>query len=261
MSILGIYDKVPNLFMTRFGQMFCHPNDNCIGRSLREYGEWAQLELDIILPMILPGQLVLDVGANIGTHSIPFSSRVGKGGAVIAFEPQHRVCQFLCSNVIVNDAFNVHTRNMAVGDRCSVVLADNLDFGCSGNHGGAKIYSATESSNSRYPVQMITIDSLMLPACDFIKADIEGWETDMIVGANNTISRYKPIMYLGWHDSETLVPLVKSYGYEVFEHNTTAFNHDNLNHKSEDIFNGYVERNILCVPKERKFETSLKRRL
>lgn len=240
---------------SRHGPMYTHEHDNCVGRSIREYGEWSQNEIELILRYLDAGFVAVDVGANIGTHTIPMAKKIGPSGVVIAFEPQRLVFQILCANIVANDIPNAITHNMAVGNCCARAAADNLDFSVPGNHGGATV--SNKIDDSKYLVSMVNIDSMNLPSCHLIKADIEGWETEMVIGAERTIKSCRPVLYLEWHDSKELVPLVKSMGYNVYIHETGSFNRDNFNKRKDDIFNGWIERNILCVPKEKDGGTNL----
>ena len=52
------------------------------------YGEWAEGELNLFLQIVRPGDIVLDVGANIGAFTVPLAKRVGMSGRIYAFEPQ-----------------------------------------------------------------------------------------------------------------------------------------------------------------------------
>ena len=63
---------------------FCH-FDEYIGLSMREYGEYSELELKTILEFINEGDTIFDVGANIGCFSVPL---IVSNGKVYAFEPQ-----------------------------------------------------------------------------------------------------------------------------------------------------------------------------
>lgn len=61
---------------TRYGEMFVAASDNYVGRSLVEYGEWSQSEIDILEQLVQPGMVVLDVGANVGYHTLARRLRV-----------------------------------------------------------------------------------------------------------------------------------------------------------------------------------------
>ena len=77
-------------------------NDRFIGRSLEHYGEWCESELDLLLRFCGESDVVLDVGANIGSHTCAFAKAVGANGTVFALEPQRLAFQLLCGNIALN---------------------------------------------------------------------------------------------------------------------------------------------------------------
>ena len=91
----------------RHGTFLYNTRDRFIGRSLELYGEYAELELQLLLRLIKPGDIVIDAGANIGALSVPMAQRVGPDGWVLAAEPQRLVHQALCANVALNGLLNV----------------------------------------------------------------------------------------------------------------------------------------------------------
>src|SRR6185369_1212467 len=84
---------------TRYGALRVINSDDIISKSLRLYGEWAQLEIEIVSSFLSPGQVVIDVGAYIGTHSLAFSKAVGTSGRVLAFEPREPIAAILQDNI------------------------------------------------------------------------------------------------------------------------------------------------------------------
>ena len=61
------------------------------------------------------GDTVIDGGANIGAFTIPLAKQVGSTGHVYAFEAQRVLSQILHTNVVMNELFNVHVLNQALG--------------------------------------------------------------------------------------------------------------------------------------------------
>ncbi len=243
------------LVPTRYGPMYISTLDKCVHRSLELYGEWAELELGPICKLIKPTDIVLDIGANIGTHTVAMA-KIAR--TVIAFEPQPPMFQMLCANVVVNDLHNVQALPFAVGARDCNASMDVIDWESPGNnYGGARVY--VESSTARASVHMVCVDQLQLPACNFIKADIEGGEFDMLWGATETIRKHRPLLYLECHEKgeAKLLELVKRLDYRVYDHCTSPFNPDNRNGVTENIFGEYIERNVLCVPIGRDIKTNL----
>lgn len=71
----------------RHGKMIYNKNDMYIGRSLDRYGEYSEGEVDLFRQIVHQGDTVLEVGANLGAHTLALALLVGEGGCVHAFEP------------------------------------------------------------------------------------------------------------------------------------------------------------------------------
>src|SRR5215831_3472721 len=99
----------------RHGTMIYLKRDQYIGRSLDLYGEFSEFEGEIFSQWLRPGQSVIEVGSNIGAHTLHLAKLVGPQGTVYAFEPQRLLFQLLCANVTLNERFNVRTYHGAVG--------------------------------------------------------------------------------------------------------------------------------------------------
>src|SRR5882762_3685701 len=100
----------------KHGFFLFNKNDSYVGRSLNLYGEWCEDEIVSLSKVVQPGSLAVDVGANIGTHTVPLAKLVTNSGLVLAFEPQSVAFRYLVSNVTINNLLNVVCFNKAVGD-------------------------------------------------------------------------------------------------------------------------------------------------
>jgi hypothetical protein len=100
----------------RHGVLSFFKNDTIISRSLREYGEWAQAEIEFLLDFIDSGDIALDVDAFIGTHTIAFAERVSARGNVFAFDPQPVFFEVLKKNIGQNMFSNVRLFKVALSD-------------------------------------------------------------------------------------------------------------------------------------------------
>jgi len=83
----------------RYGKIIYNTLDKYVGKSLKLYGEFSQGEADLFEMIVKPGACVVEVGANIGSHTIHLAQLAGKDGAVWAFEPQRLVFQILAGNI------------------------------------------------------------------------------------------------------------------------------------------------------------------
>ena len=79
--------------------IFAYNSNGVIGSFLFIYGEWAEPEVELLSRLVRPGDVVVDVGAHIGTETVPLAKRVGSSGHVIAFEPQKHLFHLLRANV------------------------------------------------------------------------------------------------------------------------------------------------------------------
>src|SRR4051812_3357049 len=111
----------------RHGRMLYNINDRFVGRSLELYGEYSEGEIILFQQLLAADDVVVEVGANIGAHTVWFGKHTSGGGAVVAFEPQRLIFQTLCANVALNNLTNVLTFQQAVGDTRGVVQVPVLD--------------------------------------------------------------------------------------------------------------------------------------
>jgi FkbM family methyltransferase len=222
---------------TRFGPMFTLQGDSVIGRSLRLYGEFAGDEVDSILTLTRPGDDVLDLGANIGFHTLALARSVGPKGQVTAVEPQRYCFQLLCANVTLNQLPQVQCLRAAVGDEpgtCAVPLYDPTSRH---NAGATKISQDVGPATDSVP--LITLDSLSLPRCDLIKVDTEGYEDRVVQGGLATLGRCRPVLYIEVHDREKLQRLVgqlKPLGYSLTLHHTRFYRATNPQGEGAQVF-------------------------
>jgi FkbM family methyltransferase len=233
----------------RNGMMLFNRHDQYVGASLRKYGECSIGETNLFGVLIQPGMTVLEIGANIGMHTIDLSRLAGPTGVVHAFEPQRLVFQSLCANLALNSCANVFTYHAAVGAEAGSLLVPWLDPNAGANFGGLSLLGARHGER----VPQITVDQLGFGECHFIKLDVEGMEIEALLGAAATIARAWPILYVEndrFERSADLIGLVQSYGYRLYWHEPTLYNANNFRADAENIFGDIVSVNMLCVPTE-----------
>jgi FkbM family methyltransferase len=242
-------DGFNELQMCRSGPMIYNKYDMYVGGSLQRYGEFSVAEQEVFAQIVRPGALVVEVGANIGAHTVQLSGLAGRDGEVHAFEPQRIVFQALCANLALNQCANVHARQAAVGEEVGACVVPAIDPTTRTNFGGVSLRGVTAGE----VVPLVTLDSLDLPACHLLKVDVEGAEVEVLKGAEGLVQTYRPIMYLEndrAERSEELLTLVERLDYRAYWHLVRVFNPSNFYGDPVDIFPGVVSINILCVPRE-----------
>jgi FkbM family methyltransferase len=230
----------------RYGQMVYNPNDTYVGRSLELYGEFSEGEVDLFRQIVQPGQVVIEVGANIGAHTVFLARQVGVQGAVLAFEPQRIVFQTLCANIALNSLPNVAAFQQAVGERPGTIKVPELDWRHENNFGGLSLGEYTKGSD----VPVVTLDSMGIARCDFIKVDVEGMEEQALRGARDLITRLKPILYVEndrFEKSDSLIRYIDSIGYKMYWHRPPYYSPKNFLGNSNDVFPNIVSLNMLCL--------------
>lgn len=211
----------------RHGLMVYNLNDQYVGRSLDLYGEYAEHEVAVFRSILRPGDVVVEVGANIGAQTLPLSRMVGPSGLVVAFEPQEMLFNLLSANLVLNGATNVRTRRMAVGSEAGAIRVPVLDPRRSNNFGALGLGGWEHGAM----VPLVTLDSIDLPSCRLLKADVEGMEEAVLRGASGLIARHRPILYVE-NDrrdrSAALIGLIRSMGYRVWWHTARLFHPGNF---------------------------------
>ena len=235
----------------RHGIFAYNLNDLYISRSMDMYGEWCESELSLLFQVIKPGAVVLDVGANIGTHTVALAAHVTPAGAVYAMEPQRLTFQLLCANVALNALTNVVCLNVAVGEAAGTTRIPTLDPLIENNFGGLP----AQGHQSGEEVRVLPIDDLNLARCNLIKVDVEGMETGVLAGARRTIHDLRPVLFVENNSQErssAVLTMLDELEYSCFWHVASYFNPDNFFHHPHRLFGEYLEANVLCFPREAK---------
>jgi FkbM family methyltransferase len=230
----------------RYGYMLYNINDVYVGGSLDRYGEFSEGEVELFRQVVQPDTVVVDIGANLGAHTLFFANAVGPKGRVYAFEPQRIVFQTLCANMALNSVTNVLCLPMAVGEEHGSIRVPMLDPQSANNFGGLALGSFTEGEK----VEMITLDSLALPQCRLIKVDVEGMELGVLKGARETIERCRPYLYVENDRAEKadeLTRFIDQLGYKMYWHRPPLFNPQNFYTNPLNVFGIVASYNLFCV--------------
>lgn len=243
--INGVHTRVRE---TRHGFMLYNIHDAYVGRSLELYGEFSFGEIELFEQLLKPGMTIIDVGANIGAHTLYFAEVAGPGGNILAFEPQRTLHQMLCANLALNEVANARAMQMGVGRSPGQAFIPAIDYGQTGNFGGVSLDAQERGGET---VMVVPLDGIGLDACHFIKIDVEGMEEEVIAGAAGVIKRDRPVLYVE-NDrrpkSAGLIARLQALNYRLFWHLPPLFNERNIYGNSDNVFPGIVSINMLCLP-------------
>jgi FkbM family methyltransferase len=180
--------------------------------------------------LVKPGDVVLDIGANIGAHTMGIAQSVGPQGRVFAFEPADFAYEKLCRNLALNPALAVRTFPQQ-----TLLAASATD------RSEPQIYASWPLQNSavvhpKHRGQLVstarasvdTLDSFVarnqLECLDLIKMDVDGHELPVLQGGGETLGRFRPTLVMEMspyihaehkHSFAEFVALLKSFSYSL----------------------------------------------
>lgn len=229
------------------------PNDNAVSSSIINGWQYEPYMFEFLIRNNIQttGRSIIDIGANNGSFAVDFAHLVGDRGNVYSFEPQRIIFYQLCGNVFMNGIDNVHCYNLAIGNSDTDIQVQKPNYFQNGNvnFGDVKVGKVEGESVS---VQQRRLDYFDFNDVVFIKIDVQGYELNVIKGAENTIRKHRPYLFVEFEDD-----LLKEAGTSEKE----------LQEKIESL--GYVVKRFqegmpyqttsgkcldcVCIPKE-KFE-------
>jgi len=131
-----------------------------------------------------------------------------------------------------------------VGRTPGTMAVPRLDYAVFGNYGGLALGPSPRGE----PVPVMTVDSLRLPACQMLKIDVEGMEGEVIAGADETIRRCRPVIYVEndrVEKSAALIGQLLGLDYRLYWHLPPLYNPQNYFAAAENVFGTIVSANML----------------
>ncbi|CAD7961917.1 unnamed protein product [Amoebophrya sp. A25] len=193
-------------------------NDMNVGNAVRHWGTFDMAQSYGMQSLVEQGDLVIDVGANIGGFTVPLAERVGENGKVLSFEPFRVLFQQLTANVAINGLANVFTFQEAVGSKAERVSLYQPDLRkqltvpsamrVSEQYEGvaAKEQSIVYDSKKE-TVDVRTLDQILdglrekgildpTERVKFLKIDVEFMELEVVKGATKVLQVDRPRMWV-----------------------------------------------------------------
>ncbi len=219
-------------------------------------------DMGFLLHVLKPGDLFIDIGANIGSYSILAAS--SKDVDVISIEPIPSTFSWLQKNIKINDLEKkINAMNIGLADKKgSIKFSSNLD---TINH----VLSIDEKNLPAIEVNVSTLDEILkgiFPT--IIKIDVEGYEMKVLEGAKNLINCPSLIAIIielngggrryGIEDSK-IHKLLTSKGFDSFKYNPQNYKLESLDNQIDTDSNTLYVRNLGDIKKRilRKIKFSL----
>lgn len=201
-------------------------------------GTWEREILSFVTKYLEDKMVVLDIGANIGQHSLIFSRFSKK---VIAFEPIPKLCEQFEKSIKLNCFKNIEVHNCAIGETKGIkkIFLEH-------NHMGGSSMKIEHNRIGSIEIIVQALDDLVQERVDFVKVDTEGYEPNVILGNKNFFLRNQPIIWLeftpksydldGDFSTENLLYFFIEQGYKIYSFKQSKYleNFYNLDMESQD---------------------------
>lgn len=203
-----------------------------------------------VLKHIKEGQVIIDVGGNIGQTAMMMALKTGSAGKIISFEPYKKTHDAFLKNLSLNKNIeNVVAEKFALGEQATQL---GMLEECTTNSGGTRLASITDTAHAHTQVvNVITLDSYIeekkLNRVDFMKIDVEGFEMKVLLGGKKTLQKYFPELYIEIDDfnlkkqnnsAQEMLDFLGEMGYTI--HDVATGNqilaYDQMTKGSRDIY-------------------------
>lgn len=198
-----------------------------VPRPVDVMGGYRLLKPAVPPPMVgalcKPGDVFVDVGANVGSWTLAAARAVGPQGMVIAVEPVPHMADALRRSARANRLANVRVAEVALAE-----AGGTRPFSVeSGNSGGSRLGLMDSDAEREFiaiTVRTTSLDDLArehgLTRMDVVKIDVEGFEADVLAGAGGSLGRFAPaiVMEAGHDDAGQRGrshAILRKHGYEV----------------------------------------------
>lgn len=213
-----------------------------IGTCFDLYGEYSEIEVEMMRRYLRPGDTVIDVGANIGDLTVPLTDIVGETGRVYAIESNPTTYHILCANLALNAIRNTQAINAFVATSPNVNTAGPW---------GRYAYTS-----EKWETQFVSLDALNPPACHLIKIDVDGKELEVLKSGEVILRRHRPVLYFENDQRSVSRPLLGyalEQGYDLYWHPAPIFSPNNFFGNPENHWHpkNVISLMVLGIPRER----------
>lgn len=227
---------------TEFGTFIL--GEDTISKDILSHGRsffWDNFIKEVFDGCLTKDSVVVEVGANFGFHTV-YLSRMSR--LVYAFEPQKMIYFQLCGNLFINNCSNVIPFNLALYDKHGILKPDRaIDY--SQSNESAQVSFIEGSTSDENSIECVTLDSFNFPKVDFIEIDAQGADFQVVLGAQKTIERFKPIITFEVEQQE----IIEKYNWkraDIFQF-LSRFGY-RFQFIDDEIMFGHNPSNFIAIP-------------
>lgn len=194
-----------------------NPYDHYICRDLAKTGQWEPHIRTVLSNLCKPGMNFIDIGANVGSHTLYMSKLVGSTGKGFAFEPCNSHASILFFNLMNNQCFNTTVYQYGCSNvETTMYIKEQFTNTKKSTNFGAIVLQSEKMENDE-TVKTLVLDSIDFPPIHVVKIDAEGMEEKIILGMNRIIQKDKPIIVLEIHDEHKthMLEFLSSINYKA----------------------------------------------
>lgn len=227
-----------------------------ISQFVQMYGEWCESEVELYQTLLTTDSNVIEVGCNIGLHTVPLAQKVTQG-QVFAFEPQRIIYNLACTNISLNNITNAYLYHAGVGDNSGECIIETCDYDQNWNYGAFSLDHGF-SHEEAFPLniwhekcRIVALDQVIDQPIQLIKIDAEGYEMQVLDGCQRIIAESSPFIFIENNQQQSgdaLIAKITALGYRCFWFISPRYRHDNY-FQHYVAKNQGVDINMLCVPK------------
>ncbi|MFZ7174104.1 FkbM family methyltransferase [[Pasteurella] aerogenes] len=227
-----------------------------IANYAKTYGEWSEVEVFFFHSLLNAQDNVIEVGANIGMHTIPIAKKIPQG-RLFCFEPQRVLFQALCCNLSLNQLTNVYSYNQGVSYQSQEMEIVGSNYDTAWNYGSYSLDKGFNSEGNFHgethieTIQIISLDThteiQKLSSLKLLKIDAEGFEMNVLRGAEETIKTFQPVIFVEAHlQNETLalIEYINSLNYDCYWFCSARYQPNNHFQQPETL--GGCDYNLAC---------------
>ena len=204
---------------------------------------------ELFRKLINKDDVILDIGANIGYHSLLFSEECGSKGQVYSFEPVKKNYTQMINNIALNQIQNISPLNFALGNSDINLFIDTEKSGL--NPGSISLLNVSKTGEE---ISCKDADkalrSMNIKKIDFIKIDVEGYEWFVLESLKNIIKETRPIIIFEWdinYQANSNISASDFHNYFSSLNYELLLTENKLELKVDDL-NALKSANILAKP-------------